>query len=55
MIEIYESKMAEWGTCWPPSICVASEIKPDKNGMYGHWEESQFARQQMYAQFLGWA
>jgi len=55
MIEIYESKMEEWGTCFPPSFCWASEIKPDKNGMYGNWEEAPFVRQQLYAQFLGWA
>lgn len=56
MIEIYESKMVdEFVQMFPPYITWSTEIKPDKNNMYGNWEEAPFVRQQMYAQFLGWA
>jgi hypothetical protein len=55
MIEIYESKMEEWGTCFPPFYYFTCKGRPDKQGRYGNWQEGPFVRQQMYAQFLGWA
>ena len=56
MIEIYESKMVEdFDNMFPPYMTWSTEIKPDKNGFYGNWEESRYVREQLYAQFLGWA